>query len=83
MRASQVVKDLLTFARRSEPRAWARLDLNELVERTLRLRTYELKSTRRARGVRARRGSAVRSSADARQIQQVLPQPAHERRRRP
>ena len=37
MRASQVVKDLLTFARRSEPQREP-LDLNGVVERTLRLR---------------------------------------------
>ncbi|HET7458433.1 MAG TPA: ATP-binding protein [Gemmatimonadaceae bacterium] len=43
-RASQVVKDLLAFARRSEPRREA-LDLNALVERTLRLRNYQLTSS--------------------------------------
>jgi two-component system NtrC family sensor kinase len=41
VRASQVVKDLLTFARRSETRRQS-LDVNEIVERSLRMRQYEL-----------------------------------------
>jgi hypothetical protein len=41
MRASQVVRDLLTFARRSEGEVGS-ICLNELVERTMRLRTYDL-----------------------------------------
>jgi two-component system, NtrC family, sensor kinase len=40
-RASQVVKDLLAFARRSEPQRES-LDLNSVITRTLRLRQYEL-----------------------------------------
>ena len=40
-RASQVVKDLLAFARRSENRREP-LDLDALVERTLRLRNFQL-----------------------------------------
>ena len=68
-RASQVVKDLLAFARRSEPRHEP-LDLNVVVARTLRLRAYQLSSSR----------IAVRQSlqeglppviGDARQLQQV------------
>jgi len=45
MRASQVVKDLLAFARRSEPQREP-IDLNAIVGRTLRLRGYQLTSTR-------------------------------------
>ncbi len=41
LRASQVVKDLLAFARRSEPQN-APLDLNGVVGRTLRMRQYQL-----------------------------------------
>lgn len=40
-RASQVVKDLLAFARRSEPQRDA-IDLNTIVSRSLRLRQYEV-----------------------------------------
>jgi two-component system NtrC family sensor kinase len=40
LRASQVVKDLLAFARRSEPQQLP-LDLNALVTRTLRVRQYQ------------------------------------------
>ncbi|HEY4215490.1 MAG TPA: ATP-binding protein [Gemmatimonadaceae bacterium] len=43
VRASQVVKDLLAFARRSEPQREP-LDLNGVVSRTLRLRGYQLVS---------------------------------------
>jgi two-component system NtrC family sensor kinase len=45
MRASQVVKDLLAFARRSEPMR-APVDLNGVVQGTLRLRGYQLTSTK-------------------------------------
>ncbi|AHG87986.1 ATP-binding region ATPase domain protein [Gemmatirosa kalamazoonensis] len=38
-----VVRDLLVFSRKTEP-AYAELDLNELVERTLRLRSYALRA---------------------------------------
>lgn len=41
IRASQVLRDLLTFARRSESES-ATIQLNELIERTMRLRGYEL-----------------------------------------
>lgn len=43
LRASQVVRDLLAFARRSEPQR-AAIDLNAIVARTIRLRGYELNS---------------------------------------
>jgi len=41
MRASQVVKDLLAFARRSEPHRDL-VDMNDVVTRTLRLRGYQM-----------------------------------------
>jgi two-component system NtrC family sensor kinase len=43
MRAGQVLRDLLTFARRGESEPGV-LRLNEVVERTLRLRSYEMAS---------------------------------------
>ena len=44
MRASQVVRDLLAFARRSDPQREA-VELNAVVERTLRLHAYQLASS--------------------------------------
>jgi two-component system NtrC family sensor kinase len=44
LRASQVVKDLLAFARRSEPRRES-VDLNSVVGRTLRMRGYQLSAS--------------------------------------
>lgn len=41
-RASRIVKNLLAYARRAEP-ARSRADLNQIVERTVALRDYELK----------------------------------------
>jgi signal transduction histidine kinase/ActR/RegA family two-component response regulator len=41
-RARRIVKNLLYFARENEPER-TRVDLNEIVERTLALRSYELK----------------------------------------
>jgi two-component system, NtrC family, sensor kinase len=70
MRASQVVRDLLTFARRSEGEVGS-ICMNELVERTMRLRMHDLKS----RGVVCETVLAKDLpyvTADARQIQQVL-----------
>ncbi len=70
MRASQVVRDLLTFARRSEGEVGSTC-MNELVERTMRLRVHDLKS----RGVQCESVLAADLpyvTADARQIQQVL-----------
>jgi two-component system NtrC family sensor kinase len=69
MRASQVVKDLLAFARRSEPMR-APVDLNSVVQGTLRLRGYQLTSTK----VQVQTTLAPELPAvigDARQLQQV------------
>jgi two-component system NtrC family sensor kinase len=69
VRASQVVKDLLTFARRSDPLREP-LDLNAVVQRTLRLRGYQLTSNR----VQVEEELAPVLPAvvgDARQLQQV------------
>jgi two-component system, NtrC family, sensor kinase len=69
IRASQVVKDLLAFARRSEPKREA-LDLNAVVARTLRLRGYQLTSNRIV--VEADLAAELPSVVgDARQLQQV------------
>ena len=45
MRASHVVKDLLAFARRSAPHREL-VDMNDVIERTLRLRGYQMKSSK-------------------------------------
>jgi two-component system, NtrC family, sensor kinase len=68
-RASQVVKDLLTFARRSDPQREP-LDLNGVVGRTLRLRQYQFAEA----SVRVQQELAPELPAvlgDARQLQQV------------
>jgi two-component system, NtrC family, sensor kinase len=68
-RASQVVKDLLTFARRSDPQREP-LDLNGVVARTLRLRQYQFAEA----SVRVQPELASDLPAvlgDARQLQQV------------
>jgi len=70
VRASQVVKDLLTFARRSETRRQS-LDLNEIVERSLRMRAYEL-STRRVDAETSLAPELPAVFGDARQLQQVV-----------
>jgi two-component system NtrC family sensor kinase len=69
MRASQVVKDLLAFARRSEPQR-APLDLNGVVSRTLRMRQYQFSeaSVRVEPDLAADLPSVM---GDARQLQQV------------
>lgn len=69
MRASQVVKDLLAFARRSE-RQTAPLDLNGVVGRTLRMRQYQFNeaSVRVESELAADLPSVM---GDARQLQQV------------
>ena len=68
LRASQVVKDLLAFARRSEPQREP-LDLNGVVARTLRLRGYQLASNKIERrdgpGHRHLRGGRRRAPAAA------------------
>jgi two-component system NtrC family sensor kinase len=69
MRASQVVKDLLAFARRSEPHS-APLDLNGVVGRTLRMRQYQFNEA----SVRVEPELAADLPpvlGDARQLQQV------------
>ncbi len=69
LRASQVVKDLLAFARRSEPQREP-LDLNGVVQRTLRLRGYQLTSNK----ISVETDLAPELPAvvgDARQLQQV------------
>ncbi|MDQ3949808.1 MAG: ATP-binding protein, partial [Gemmatimonadota bacterium] len=69
MRASQVVKDLLAFARRSEPYREP-LDLNLVVTRTLRLRHYQLSTNQiHVDTVLSRELPSV--VGDARQLQQV------------
>jgi two-component system NtrC family sensor kinase len=68
-RASQVVKDLLAFARRSEPQR-VPLDLNAVVARSLRMRQYQFDET----GVRVDTdlaGELPSVMGDARQLQQV------------
>ncbi|HXD48693.1 MAG TPA: ATP-binding protein [Gemmatimonadaceae bacterium] len=69
MRASQVVKDLLAFARRSEPMR-SPVDVNSVVQGTLRLRGYQLTSTKVAveTALAAELPSVI---GDARQLQQV------------
>ncbi len=69
-RASQVVKDLLAFARRSEALREP-LDLNGLLSRTLRMRGYQLTSNK----IQLETDLATELPAvfgDARQLQQVF-----------
>jgi two-component system NtrC family sensor kinase len=69
LRASQVVKDLLAFARRSEPHREP-LDMNLVVTRTLRLRHYQLSTNEIL--VETELGHDLPSVVgDARQLQQV------------
>ena len=68
-RASQVVKDLLAFARRSEPQR-APLDINGVVARTVRMRQYQFAEA----SVRVETDLAEELPSvmgDARQLQQV------------
>ena len=68
-RASQVVKDLLAFARRSEPQR-APLDINGVVARTVRMRQYQFAEA----SVRIETDLAEELPSvmgDARQLQQV------------
>ncbi|CAN5749153.1 response regulator [soil metagenome] len=68
-RASQVVKDLLAFARRSEPHR-APLDINGVVSRTVRMRQYQFAEA----SVRVETDLAEELPSvmgDARQLQQV------------
>ena len=68
-RAAQVVKDLLAFARRSEPRHEP-LDLNMVVARTVRMRAYQLSANRVVleQTLEAKLPAVI---GDARQLQQV------------
>jgi two-component system NtrC family sensor kinase len=70
IRASQVLRDLLTFARRSESES-ATIQLNELVERTLRLRGYELGRFGITADIQLATDLPL-VSGDPRQLQQVL-----------
>lgn len=70
LRASQVVKDLLAFARRSEPQREA-VDVNAVVSRTLRLRTYQLTSNK-ITVEQELTGDLPSVIGDARQLQQVF-----------
>lgn len=69
-RAARIVKNLLLFARetRPEPRP---VNLNEIVERTLALRSYELKVENIAVECDLERPAPI-TLADSNQIQQVL-----------
>ena len=69
IRASQVVKDLLAFARRSGPHREL-VDLNDIVERTLRLRGYQMKSSK-VTLVTQLSPQIPHVAGDARQLQQV------------
>jgi two-component system NtrC family sensor kinase len=69
-RASQVLRDLLTFARRSEGEN-ATIQINDLLERTMRLRLYEMDSL----GIVPEYDLATDiplTRGDPRQIQQVV-----------
>ncbi len=69
LRASQVVKDLLAFARRSEPQR-APLDLNAVISRSLRMRQYQFSEA--AVRVEPELSSDLPAVlGDARQLQQV------------
>ena len=69
-RATQVVKDLLAFARRSTPERQP-VDLLEVIERSLRLRAYQLSTSNIAveRDFPAEVPAVI---GDARQLQQVV-----------
>jgi two-component system NtrC family sensor kinase len=69
MRASQVVKDLLAFARRSEPHREL-VDLNDVIARTLRLRGYQT-TTSQITVETALCPDIPHVAGDARQLQQV------------
>ncbi len=69
-RAVSVIRDLLTFARKTGPRS-VPIDMNALIEQTMRLRTYGLRTA----GIELRQQlepSLPRVRGDDRQIQQVL-----------
>ena len=69
-RAVSVIRDLLTFARKTGPRS-VPIDMNTLIEQTMRLRTYGLRTA----GIEMRQElahSLPRVRGDDRQLQQVL-----------
>ncbi|HKV27914.1 MAG TPA: ATP-binding protein [Candidatus Acidoferrales bacterium] len=69
-RARRIVKNLLFFARQAEPQR-SRVDLNEIVERTIALRGYELKIENIA--IRCELAPNLPSTlADPHQLQQVV-----------
>ena len=69
IRASQVVKDLLAFARRSAPHREL-VDMNDVIERTLRLRGYQMTSSK-VTVETALCPKLPNVAGDARQLQQV------------
>jgi two-component system NtrC family sensor kinase len=69
-RASQVVRDLLAFARRSAPQREP-LDLNLVIERTIRLRNYQLTASN-VHVELALSSDIPAVTGDARQLQQVV-----------
>ena len=69
-RAVSVIRDLLAFARKTGPRT-VLVDMNDLVEQTLRLRAYAVRSTGVTIETRLDRALA-RVRGDDRQLQQVL-----------
>lgn len=69
-RAVSVIRDLLAFARKTGPRSVS-VNMNDLIEQTLRLRAYGMRST----GVTVESDldpALVRVRGDDRQLQQVL-----------
>ena len=69
-RAVCVIRDLLTFARKTGPRS-VPIDMNSLIEQTMRLRTYGLRTA----GIELKQELAPglpRVHGDDRQLQQVL-----------
>jgi PAS domain S-box-containing protein len=69
-RAVSVIRDLLAFARKTGPRSVS-VDMNDLIEQTLRLRAYGMRST----GVAVESDldpALARVRGDDRQLQQVL-----------
>jgi PAS domain S-box-containing protein len=69
-RAVSVIRDLLTFARKTGPRS-VPIDMNALIEQTMRLRTYGLRTA----GIDLQQElspSLPRVRGDDRQLQQVL-----------
>ena len=69
-RAVSVIRDLLTFARKTGPRS-VPIDMNSLIEQTMRLRTYGLRTA----GIELKQelaSSLPRVHGDDRQLQQVL-----------